>query len=322
MLQRARAVCIVLLLAAGVVIAMTAPAQAQVVRFVSVSGDNDNNCTRSAPCRTLQRGITATPSGGQLLIQDAGNYGNTATIDRSITISAVGVAATVGALTISAPSSDVVLRGLMLTGNAVPVHTSGVHITAARSVHIVRCEIERFSGNASGILIEADNTEIFVSDTLVRNNEFYGLELTTLSTGVQLTIDNSRFENNGEDGIRIVSSSQTSMTRVVVSGNDENGIAVSSGRVNVTSSTIANNIRDGVLVGTSGDVTMDSSVSRGHFGAGFRTTGGVGRVGSSVLTGNATGLEHAGGTLLSRRNNTVSGNTTATSGTITSLGGL
>ena len=74
--------------------------QAQTVRYVASNGLNSNDCTREAPCRPLQRGIKKTPDGGEIQILDSGTYGNAVRIDRSITVSAVGVSATVGTIVI------------------------------------------------------------------------------------------------------------------------------------------------------------------------------------------------------------------------------
>jgi Right handed beta helix region len=320
--ERARTTCISFLLAVGTVLVMAAAAQAQVVRFVSTTGDDVNECTRLAPCRTLQRGVDRTPSGGEVLILNTGNYGNAATIVRSITISAVGVAVTIGPVTINAPGHSVVLRGLLLTGNSAPAFVSGIQLTAAGSVHIARCDIEHFSGN--GIRIDADNAAVFISDSTVRNNGDSGILLSTISAGVQLTIDHSRFENNDFDGLRIVGTAQTTITHVVTSANGGSGVTVDFGLMNVTSTTAANNGSQGYTVGDGGQLTVESSVARGNTSAGLRVrSGSVGRIGSSVVTDNGTGLLNlAGGTLLTRGNNTVAGNTTPTSGTISPLDGM
>ena len=49
------------LAAVGGVLFLITAAEAQKVRFVSSTGVNANDCTRAAPCRSLRRGINATP---------------------------------------------------------------------------------------------------------------------------------------------------------------------------------------------------------------------------------------------------------------------
>src|SRR5688500_40669 len=128
MLDRVSRAGMSLSIALGTVLLLSASVQAQAIRFIATDGLNTNDCTRAAPCRTLPRGIAATPDGAALQILDSGSFGNAATIDKSITISAVGVAATAGAITIDAPGATVVLRGLLLTGRAAPSDASGISV--------------------------------------------------------------------------------------------------------------------------------------------------------------------------------------------------
>jgi hypothetical protein len=307
--------------AVGSVLVLTAAAQAQVVRYVATFGnDAGSNCTRTAPCPNLQKGINKTPAGGELQILDSGTFGTKATISRPITISAVGVAATVGSITIDAPGAAVVLRGLLLNGTGGPPATSGLTIDNAAVVHVAGCQIERFP--ALGVAIDADNAEEFVSDTIVRLNGSTGLFVSSNSSGARLTIDNSRFENNNGTGILIFGSAAVTIARAVASANAVHGISNAAGRVNVTATTVANNGDERFSVNTSAaaEMTIESSVSRGNAVTGLFVSFGVGRVSNSVFTNNHVGLEHISGTLKSLGNNMVDGNTAAqTSGTVTTL---
>jgi hypothetical protein len=74
--------------------ASTARAQG-IIRFVASYGNDDNPCTRTAPCRSLQAGVIATPVGPELQVIDSAGYGPNVTITKSITISAEGVQATI-----------------------------------------------------------------------------------------------------------------------------------------------------------------------------------------------------------------------------------
>src|SRR5262245_25333565 len=121
------------------------PAHAQAVRFIGSTGNDTNNCTRQAPCLTLQRGIDETPDRGVLQVLDGGAYG-AGTIIRSITVLGDGVSAMAGRITINSATARVVLRGLLLIGPAGGIG-AGLTISAARSVHVVRCEIALFGGH-------------------------------------------------------------------------------------------------------------------------------------------------------------------------------
>src|SRR5262245_45321422 len=68
-----------------IVMSLNLPAHAQAVRFIGSTGNEANNCTRQAPCLTLQRGIDETPDRGVLQVLDGGAYG-AGTIIRSITV--------------------------------------------------------------------------------------------------------------------------------------------------------------------------------------------------------------------------------------------
>jgi hypothetical protein len=63
-----------------------APASAQSDRtWVSHTGNNDNNCSFSAPCKTFSQASARTSLHGEIDCLDAGDFG-TITIARSVTI--------------------------------------------------------------------------------------------------------------------------------------------------------------------------------------------------------------------------------------------
>ena len=57
--------------------ASAAPARAQLARtFVSAAGGNDaNDCSRAAPCRTFQGAHDRTIDAGEIIVLNAGHYG-------------------------------------------------------------------------------------------------------------------------------------------------------------------------------------------------------------------------------------------------------
>jgi hypothetical protein len=294
-------------------------AQAHAVRFIASTGNDANNCTRATPCLTLQRGIDRTAAGSELIILDSGDFGNGATIDKSITISAIGVSATIGGgITIDAANATVVLRGLRLNGAGAA--TTGIRILNTAAVHIVDCEIQNFGifGISFGALADQ---KLFVSNSVVRNNSNDGLSF-AIGTQPRLTVDNSRFERNGGDGVDI-RNGEARITRTILSGNNGHGIRLSGGKINVVRTTAAHNIGDGYHVTGGGQMTLDQSVARGNSrGLRVQTTS-TARLSGSVVTNNGTGLSVQGGsTLLTRANSTVSGNTANVSGMLTILAGI
>jgi hypothetical protein len=305
-----------LALAFSAAVALTTTAEAGRVRFVASNGDDANSCVATAPCRTLQRGVEATPAGGELIVLGPGSYGGSLTIGKSITISAIGISATLGNpgnIVINRAGAVVALRGLHLQG-AGPGAT-GIDISAAAAVRIEKCVIERFMGH--GISLTSADAELSVMDTIVRDNSG-GLFVN--AAGAQLTVDNSRFEGNVASGI-FAGAGESTITRTVSSGNGGHGIVQQSGRMNVTATTTAQNGGDGYIVTSGGQMSLESSVARGNddngLGVGFESSA---RISNSVFTNNGTGLFN-NGILETRQNNTVRGNGTNVSGPLTVIPG-
>jgi Right handed beta helix region len=305
--------------AACVAFAFSAAGQAaDNFRYLSSTGSNANPCTLAQPCRSLQATINKTPVGGELRILDSGFFGNNANISRSITISGNGNTITLGApITINDAGATVALRGLVLSGEGTT--SDGIVVTTAAKVFIERCVVHGFA--ASGITI-VGAADIFINDSTSRGNASSGLIVLEFgTTPIRLWVDNSRFESNGGVGIALQTGT-ASINRSVVSGNDR-GIFIRGGPMNVTSTEVANNTIEGLLLDLGGKVTLESSVVRGNsVGLNIDDSSGTARIATSVFTDNVTGIRNFGGTVLTRGNNTVWGNTTQTTGTLTALGGL
>jgi len=316
-----RAVAALISLISALIFAGTA--EAHEVRYIASYGDNANLCTRDAPCKTLQKGINTTPAGRELIVLDSGDYGNGATIRKSITISAVSVSATLGGtITIDAAGATVMLRGLHLNGTSADAAANGIDIVSAAAVHVENCEIQNFWGNGISFLSAAGDPALFVYKTVSRNNGLNGLYFVITAGEPRLTVDRSHFERNGIGGMTIGGAgAAATITRTIASGNTIFGISQAGGTSNITWATAENNSRGYHVAG--GSMTLEQSVARANVTGVFVQTGGIVRLSGSVVTDNGTGLSlQAGSTLLTRVNNTVSGNTTDVSGTVTPLGGI
>src|SRR5436190_898911 len=97
-----------------------APVQAQLTQtWVSGVGDNNNPCTRTAPCGSFDGAISKTIAGGVVNCLDPGGFGQVE-ITKSITIDCTGTYAVFQggiAITINALATDtVILRGLDIEG--------------------------------------------------------------------------------------------------------------------------------------------------------------------------------------------------------------
>ena len=304
------------LAACAVALVLAAPAEAAETRYVASNGSNTNNCTLNAPCRTLQRAVNQAPSNGEVIVLDSGHFGNSLNINKSITISADGVTATLldpGGITIDNADAVVVLRGLHLKQTGTFEGSDiGIRVSNAEAVHIDRCTIENFSFR--GISFAADDAQLFVTDSIVRNNIGSGLLFS--ATDATLTIDNSRFENNSV-GIA-VGEGQATVTRSIVSDNSFEGIGQSIGRMNVTWTTASHNGSNGYRAYNGGQMTLESSVARDN-GTGLRASvGSRARVSRSTFTDNGIGIGNEG-VVQTLQNNIHRGNGTnlANSGTIT-----
>src|SRR5439155_9243032 len=89
--------------------------------FVSGQGNDNNSCSVTQPCRTLQAAMALTLPGGEIYVLNSAGYGSL-TINKSVTIMSEGTVAGVTAasgigITISAGANDVInLRGLDIDG--------------------------------------------------------------------------------------------------------------------------------------------------------------------------------------------------------------
>jgi hypothetical protein len=308
------------LLLAGGLFLLSAAAQAQ-IRYIASTGNDGHACTSAAaPCRTLQRGINAVPAGGEVRILDSGSYG-LGIIGKSLTISA-DAATVIGRMRINNTSAVVALRDLNLSGaGGLDV---GIYVIAASAVHIERCTVERFTDD--GILSTGPNVEVFVTDSISRDNGSAGLNIQDANVGsTRLVVDNSRFLNNGEDGVLIYRIAAT-FTHSTSSGNRANGISASDAAA-IFKDTIAseNELGAGYALYES-KAALESSVSRGNsLGllalAGDETLPLV-TISNSVFVNNREqGILAVDAPIRTRGNNTVAGNGTDIDGTLTPLAG-
>lgn len=295
----------------AVVLLPSIPASAQATRtWVSGVGDDVNPCSRTAPCKTFAGAILKTATAGEINVLDPGAFG-AVTITKSITISAedvqAGVLATLGSngIVINAPASAVVvLRGLDIEGAGSGAN--GIRFLAGGALHVENCTINNFT--QKGIAFEPSGTsELFVSDTVVRNNQ-----ASTSSGGIlikpgnlgsaNVSMDEVRIENNYV-GMRIEGGTFTSVTRSVSSGNVTNGFiavatAVGAATLNLESTESSNNGANGVRSDLSGAVI---------------------RISNMLITNNAGSglLANGGGAIVSFGNNSVGGNSSDGSPTST-----
>ena len=303
--------------AALCLLALTAPASAQFLTFVSATGNDANTCfVQAAPCKTLNRAINQTSAGGEvrLLTSLAGN----GFINKSLTIEG-GRNTVIGTISVNSASAIVRFRRLNLNGrHAFP---TGFNLINAAAVHIEESSVERYT--ADGIVLGANvSTELFISDSVIRDNADEGL-LTLGPTTARVSIDNSRFENNAGFGAQLVT--QTSVSRSIAFGNfvgfDVGGAATAT----FVDTVAAANVDAGFGVFDAGgtSLTLSSCDAYQNNNQGL-LVGGIGaptaRISNCLFTANGEGVGN-NGTALTLGNNLIAGNTNNVVGTLTPLAG-
>ena len=286
-------------------------------RYISITGNNANACTLAAPCLTLQRGINATPAGGELRILDSGVSANNATVNKSMTISGNGNTVFLNnPITIDDAEAVVTLRGITLNGQGTI--DDGISIVAAAAVHIERCVIHNFI--RYGIYVPGAGVEVFVLDSISRDNGVYGL-FATSSSELRLTVDNSRFDNNGSNGIDVRSGHAT-ISRSAASGNNVGIIASLGAFVSVVSTVAAKNSNSGFAATVDGTITVESSAAHGNSNGLTAQNGAFARMSNSTVTDNSFGVVNSA-IIETRQNNTVRGNGIDLQGNaLTPIGGV
>jgi hypothetical protein len=297
----------------------TAPAQAQATRtWVSGVGDDANPCSRTAPCKTFPGAISKTATGGEIDALDPGGFG-TVTITKSITLDGGGgqvasiLASGVPGVTVNGAGAVVTLRNLRINGilQSGSPGTIGVQIIAAARVEIENCDIFGF-GNAVGqgginITPSSGPVNVGVQNTSVYDSFGGILSKPTGGAVVNLTVEHSFIDNNQGGGIRIDGTgggtTNAAITDTSSSLNGGNGVLGISGTGNVNvdliRAVIANNLSSGVQSNNSAGGTS------------------IVTVGDSILSYNNVGAWLIAGTatLLSFKNNQVTGPTGSTPGT-------
>jgi len=286
---------------------LASAAMAQQRTFVSGLGNDANPCTRTAPCRTFAIALGLTNPGGEVIALDSAGYGTMAgvnTIVKSISIIAppgvyAGISVSSGDGIDIGSSGTVVLRGLTINNSGSSGHGI-LYSGSGGTLHIEDCVVNGFAPSGDGLFF-AGPGKLEVKDSIMRDN-FVGIQITPSSTTASATIDHVRFETNTGQGLLA-----TDLSKVTVSNSVASGNSTGFGAVAFTQSC---------------ELTLESCVASNN-GAGITAqsnAAGVAtvRFSNCTITDNSTGLDNLGSpaVILSRSNNTVEGNATATVGPI------
>jgi hypothetical protein len=277
-------------------------AGAEPVTYVSADGRDTAPCTRRQPCRTFAQALGVTDVGGSVVALDSGVFSSDAlSIDQSVTLAAApGVRAeltapTAGALFVNAPGSVVVLRGLTFTGQPTTPN-NGIVYNTALALHVENCDVSGFP--TKGIL-SLSLGQLFVKDSVFRGS-FVGV---SLDARTRATFDGVRFENN-QFGLNASLGSRATVRNSSAAGNTQVGFLA------------------GGLAGFLGELSLEDCTAANNAVGVAARDGATVRVSNCMVTDNTTGLQQSGASVLeSRGNNTVRGNTTDVSGTLTPIAG-
>jgi hypothetical protein len=290
--------------------------------FVSATlGSDANPCTRMSPCLTFAAALAQTIAGGEIGVLDPGDFGPV-TITKAVSIygDALGVAGTVpssgtSGIVISAGANDVInLRGLSFDGvNASG--TSGIVFSSGARLNIKNCVVQGFT--TSGLTLSpgagsATTTLLVVQDTTILNNATGILIRPTGGIAAKVTLRWLRIDNNTGEGLRVDGTGGSGAINATLADstanlNAGNGIDAVSGPGNATVDVMR------VVAASNGSAGIQSNQSGGG-------TASV-TVGTSVIYGNAIGIQATGGAgLLSYGNNQLTGN--ASNGSFTGTAGL
>jgi hypothetical protein len=291
-----------------------APVQAQTFRtYVSTTGNDNNPCSITEPCRHFQAAVDATPAGGEVDALDPGGY-SSITISQAITIEGQGwsyVSPPTGgnAITINAVSGNVVIRGVSLNGVGVTGGTNGIVFNSGSSLTVADCILQNF-GN---------------SGNLTTGN---GVFIQPASGAISFAITNTTASNNGFVGIRYNPPSGSTATatgiidHVVATSNQQNGIGINTQfgggttTVAISNSIGSDNSNNGIVVENSGNaltVSIDNSSANNNGGSGINAIGTpIVLLGRSVITGNVVGVDNSTSpnTFYSYGNNAINQNGT------------
>lgn len=224
---------------AGLVLATAGTAHAQIAQsWVSGVGDDENPCSRTAPCRTFDGAIAKTTAQGVLNVLDPGAYGPV-TITKSLTISGgasgVQLVATGNAITVAAGADDrVLVRNLALDGDGTG---TGISFHTGRSVLVENVSITGFARAIDAT--HAVGGGLFLTDVRATGNGA-GLHAEGLGGPLLASITGSAFDRN-TTAVEALGGARLTFLASSLSGNATAVDATTSSDVNLEHVELANN---------------------------------------------------------------------------------
>ncbi len=246
------------LLLAGIELALLAasPAKAQQTWVSGTNGDDNNDCSRGAPCATFRRAFAVTPTGGEISCLDAGRFGGV-DIFKSVTISCEAGTASIQGDTIQIFQNPgkVTLRGLDMQGTTASNSNGciGIWITGnPTAVHIENVRVRGYGAGCgasqnAGIMVNvgsSSTTFLYVADSVISSNGV-GVRLQSSGGYKIASLKNVVINGSAADGLRLENSNVfVNVTDSIISGNGGSAVntAAASTTANIVRTTMANNI--------------------------------------------------------------------------------
>jgi hypothetical protein len=305
--------------------------------FVAGSGnDSSSPCAAATPCRTLATALAHTSAGGEIIVLDSASY-DVITITQPVSIVAVagifaGVSALPGqsAITVTAgPTDRVFLSGLVITSEG---GNNGILFTSGAALYLENMIVRGYAqaGQVDVNFQPAGAAKLFLKDSRIQSGTT-GLRIANGGSDIGVTIDNVRFENNGT-GIKVTANGQLTVRNSVVADGSQDGISLAGANALPLTAAfdkllVSGNAAAGITSGGALPVyaTVGRSTVRGNGGTGIFVANGatasVTRVTQTTIVRNTAGVgTGAGGTILSRGNNTLEANNADGSFSATYLG--
>ena len=287
------------------ILALSTLAQAQATRtWVSGVGNDNNPCSRTAPCKTFAGAISKTAAGGEISVLDPAGYG-TLNITKPLTVdggtgagwgSVLASNAATGFIINTPGASDTVhLRNLSINGAGSPLGTTGISYLAANTLHLENIRIQRFSGD--GVRMNnATVGRLIMKGVHISECGGDGVEIGgTSPSNNAVTIDQSSITRCGH-GFRVTNRATALISNSVFSTNNA---TLSSAAVIADTAAGAG----AALIDLENcQIVLNSVAVRSAANQAVRLS-------NTHITGNGNALDFNGGTIASWVNNKIVGNT-------------
>jgi hypothetical protein len=268
-------------------------AQAQATRtWVSGTGDNNNPCSRTAPCKGIAIALSKTNVGGEVNCLDP--------------LAEQGVVSITKSITIDCEDTQGTLLAVVLTGIDINITDPA---DTAKNVRLRGLTMSGDGSGMSGIRVRSGN-RLTLEEVVVDNFAMHGVSIETTSGAFSLVLKNTTIRNSALNGVNtFLTGTATATVFMMDSTLASNGIGFNQGAA--TASVIQNSAITGNTTGLQASGSTSILGMKGcvvsHNGTGVSALSSANiRIGGNLITANTTGL--SGASILSWGGNIIDGN--------------